>query len=73
MIEGGMEPMAVLESTTRVAAEALGVDSELGTLEEGKLADLIIVAGDPLIDIRALTNVHLVMKEGLIVHRRSTS
>jgi len=73
MIEGGMEPMAALESATRVAAEALGVDSRLGTLEEGKLADLIIVDGDPLADIKALTDVWLVMKEGLVVHRRLAS
>jgi len=73
MVEGGMEPMAALESATRVAAEALGVDSRLGTLEEGKLADLIVVDGDPLADIKALTNVWLVMKEGLVVHRRPAS
>jgi imidazolonepropionase-like amidohydrolase len=47
MREGGMSPGAVLEATTRSAAELLGVDDELGTVEEGKLADLVVVGGDP--------------------------
>ncbi len=47
MAEGGMAPAAVLEATTRSAAELLGVDDDLGTVEEGKLADLVVVGGDP--------------------------
>ena len=47
MVEGGMRPAAVLEATTRSAAELLGVDADLGTIEEGKLADLVVVGGDP--------------------------
>jgi imidazolonepropionase-like amidohydrolase len=47
MADGGMAPAAVLEATTRSAAELLGVDDDLGTIAEGKLADLIVVAGDP--------------------------
>jgi len=47
MTEGGMTPAAVLEATTRSAAQLLGVDDELGTIAEGKLADLVVVAGDP--------------------------
>ena len=47
MAAGGMEPAAVLEATTRSAAQLLGVDGELGTVEEGKLADLVVVSGDP--------------------------
>jgi imidazolonepropionase-like amidohydrolase len=47
MAAGGMEPAAVLEATTRSAAQLLGVDDELGTVEEGKLADLVLVSGDP--------------------------
>ena len=37
----------MLEATTRSAAELLGVDADLGTIEEGKLADLVVVTGDP--------------------------
>ncbi|HET7725982.1 MAG TPA: amidohydrolase family protein [Candidatus Limnocylindrales bacterium] len=47
MAAGGMAPAAVLEATTRSAAQLLGVDSDLGTLEPGKIADLVAVAGDP--------------------------
>jgi len=47
MADGGMRPAAVLEATTRSAAQLLGLDDELGTLEPGKLADLVIVTGDP--------------------------
>jgi imidazolonepropionase-like amidohydrolase len=48
MVEGGMSPAAALEATTRSAAQLLGVDEDLGTIEEGKLADLVVVSGDPL-------------------------
>ena len=47
MADGGMAPAEVLEATTRSAAELLGVDDDLGTIAEGKLADLVAVAGDP--------------------------
>jgi imidazolonepropionase-like amidohydrolase len=47
MAAGGMTPAAVLEATTRSAAQLLGVDDRLGTIEPGKLADLVVVAGDP--------------------------
>ena len=47
MRRGGMTPAAVLEATTRSAAQLLGVDDRLGTLEPGKAADLTIVRGDP--------------------------
>jgi imidazolonepropionase-like amidohydrolase len=47
MADGGMTPAAVLEATTRSAAELMGVDDDLGTIAEGKLADLVVVGGDP--------------------------
>jgi imidazolonepropionase-like amidohydrolase len=47
MADGGMAPGAVLEATTRSAAELMGVDGDLGTIAEGKLADLVVVGGDP--------------------------
>jgi imidazolonepropionase-like amidohydrolase len=55
MADGGMAPAAVLEATTRSAAELLGVDDDLGTIAEGKLADLVVVAGDPY-DFRDLSD-----------------
>ncbi len=46
MAAGGMSPAAVLEATTRSAAELMGLEHDLGTIEPGKLADLVVVAGD---------------------------
>jgi imidazolonepropionase-like amidohydrolase len=46
MVEGGMTPAAALEATTRSAAQLLGVDDDLGTIEPGKLADFVVVSGD---------------------------
>ena len=48
MAEGGMAPAAVLAAATSGAAELLGLDDRLGTLEPGKLADLVVVHGDVL-------------------------
>jgi imidazolonepropionase-like amidohydrolase len=47
MVEGGMTPAAALEATTRSAAQLLGLDADLGTIEPGKIADLVVVDGDP--------------------------
>ncbi|MCC7104960.1 MAG: amidohydrolase family protein [Chloroflexi bacterium] len=65
--EAGLAPMDVLQSITRVAAEALGQQASLGTVETGKLADLVVVDGDPLVDLSALGRVRLVMKDGAIL------
>ena len=48
MVDGGMSPMHALVATTRSAAELMGLDDELGTLEAGKRADLVVVSGDAL-------------------------
>jgi imidazolonepropionase-like amidohydrolase len=66
MVEGGMSPAGALRSATLEAARVLGLDAELGTVEAGKLADLVAVPGDPLADIRATTKVSFVMKSGSI-------
>jgi imidazolonepropionase-like amidohydrolase len=55
MVEGGMTPMQAIVATTRSAAELMGLESELGTLEPGKRADLVIVDGDPL-EVAALAD-----------------
>lgn len=47
MHEAGMSPSSILRSATGSAAELLGVQEDLGTIEPGKLADLVVVAGDP--------------------------
>lgn len=66
----GMTPMDTIVATTKKAAECLGWDDKLGTLEAGKLADIILVKTDPLKDIRSMENVDnipLVIKDGRIV------
>lgn len=62
----GLAPIEVIHMATRIAAEALGREKELGTIEPGKLADLIVVEGDPLLDPEALRNVVLVIKDGRV-------
>lgn len=65
----GMTPMHALQTATKNAAEAIKLGHELGTLEAGKLADIVAVNGDPLQDIRVLQekkNIHVVMKEGKV-------
>ena len=47
MVEGGMTPLEALTATTKTAAELMGLDAELGSVEVGKVADLVIVGGDP--------------------------
>lgn len=70
MVNIGLSPMEAIVATTRVAAECLGWQDRIGTLERGKLADVIIAATDPLADIRSLEkteNIVLVMQEGKVV------
>jgi imidazolonepropionase-like amidohydrolase/predicted enzyme related to lactoylglutathione lyase len=68
MAEAGLSPEKIIRASTRDAAEHLGLLDDLGTVEPGKIADLIIVAGDPLSDASALHQVQVVMKDGQIVH-----
>ena len=62
--ELGMTPMQAILSGTRIAAEAIGLEKEIGTLETGKCADLVAVEGNPLNDITALRQIRLVMSSG---------
>ena len=65
----GMTPMEAILSATRNAARAIKMDKELGTVEAGKLADIIAVKGDPLKNIAVLQekkNIQMVMKEGRV-------
>jgi imidazolonepropionase-like amidohydrolase len=67
MVEGGMTPMQAIEATTRSAAELMGLEGELGTLEPGKRADLVVVDGDPL-DVATLADrIHAVYQDGRLV------
>ncbi len=66
LVKGGMTPAQALRAATSVDAELLGIAAQVGTLEPGKLADVVAVPGDPLRDIRATERVLFVMKEGVI-------
>lgn len=66
-IEAGFTPAEVLVASTRNGAMAIGREDELGTLEAGKLADIIVVSGDPLADVHALENVSVVVRDGEII------
>ncbi len=66
LVDHGMSPAAALRSGTSVGAGLLGLDRLLGTVEEGKEADLVAVPGDPLADIRATEKVSFVMRSGRI-------
>jgi imidazolonepropionase-like amidohydrolase len=65
--EAGMTPMEIIHAATRNAAELLGIQDSIGTLEAGKLADIIGVPGDPLKDVRALEHSKFVMKGGVVI------
>ncbi len=70
MCDAGLSPMEALVATTKTAAECLGWADQLGTLEPGKLADLIVVQGDPLKNVRALEDpdaIQLVLQGGQVV------
>jgi len=67
LVEAGLSPMDAIKAGTRVAAELLRWEDRLGTVEVGKLADLIAVEGNPLEDISALERVSFVMADGVVV------
>jgi adenine deaminase len=63
----GVPNMSLIVAATDNAADALGRADDLGTLEVGKVADVIVVAGDPIADIHAMANVVTVVLEGRVV------
>jgi imidazolonepropionase-like amidohydrolase len=64
LLEAGMTPLQIIVAATRNGARSCNMESELGTLEVGKLAEVLVVDGDPLADVQALTNARLVLCEG---------
>lgn len=71
MVRAGMSPMAAIVASTRTAAELCDASERVGTLEVGKLADLIVLDADPLENISHLRALRSVYKEGRLVHERS--
>ncbi len=73
MVEHGLSPVAALRAATIDAARLLGLDAEIGTLEPGKVADILLVDGDPIANPslwREPASVSLVVKGGRIVADR---
>jgi len=69
MADAGMTPMEIIVAATRNAAHVCNLESELGTVEVGKIADIFVVNGNPIEDIEAaLTDVRLVVHNGVVIH-----
>ena len=66
MVDLGMKPVDALKAGASSDAELLGLDKQIGSLEAGKLADVVAVPGDPIADIRQTEHVFFVMKEGVV-------
>ena len=71
MVRLGMKPLAALRTATSADATLLGLEDKLGTLEAGKLADVVAVPGDPTNDVTAVEKVLFVMKDG-VIYRNDT-
>jgi len=72
LVAAGMSPMQALQAATSLAAECLALEPEIGTIEKGKWADLVVVDGDPLRDVRILQDparIKQVWKAGVTVTR----
>lgn len=65
----GMTPMQAIQTATRNAADLLDMSDRVGTIEAGKLADIVAVPGNPLNDITAMERVGFVMKDGNVYKR----
>jgi imidazolonepropionase-like amidohydrolase len=69
MQEAGMTPMQIIVAATGNAARVCGLGGEIGTLEVGKVADVLVVSGDPLADVHALADVRLVVRDGVVIRQ----
>ena len=65
-VDMGMSPSRAIAAATRVNAQAIGKGRELGSIEPGKIADIIVVNGNPNFDITALSHVEIVVKDGIV-------
>ena len=69
LVEAGLTPREALEAATRNPARFLGREKDLGTVEKGKLADLVLLDSDPLADIHNTTKIHAVVTNGEFYER----
>ncbi len=61
--------MQIILSGTKNAAEVCGIEKDIGTLEKGKIADVIVVEGDPLADLKNMKNVKVIIRSGKIIQK----
>jgi imidazolonepropionase-like amidohydrolase len=66
LADAGVPAAAVLAAATRVSAAMLGIAADTGTVEPGKRADLVVLAGDPLADMRAVRTIRWTIKAGVV-------
>ena len=66
MVEAGIPAIETIQSATLTAAVVLGMEDQLGSVEPGKIADIVAVPGDPTTDISVMERVDFVMKEGVV-------
>ncbi len=71
MSAAGMAPIQVIQAGTLHAAHVVGLEDEIGTLEPGKLADVLVVAGDPLQNLDYLANTAIVIHQGTIIFNQN--
>ena len=69
MVKFGMTPAQAVRAATSSAAELLGMQDRVGTIEAGKFADIVAVPGDPMADVSVLEKVTFVMKGGVVYKR----
>jgi imidazolonepropionase-like amidohydrolase len=67
MLQADMAPMQIIVAATKNAAHVCNLEEQIGTIEPGKTADILVVAGNPLEDIQALTDVQMVVHNGVII------
>jgi len=71
MSAAGMTPMQILVASTKNAAVVSGIEDQIGTLEPGRIADILVVSGDPLHDLQNLRNIRMVIHNGTIIRDES--
>jgi imidazolonepropionase-like amidohydrolase len=70
MVNAGMSPLQAIQSATIEGAKLLRIERSLGSIETGKLADLVAIPGDPLADISLMKRISFVMKDGIIYKQK---
>ncbi|MGY8696175.1 MAG: amidohydrolase family protein [Verrucomicrobiia bacterium] len=71
LVDAGMTPLEVITAATKNGAEFFGIEDRLGTIEAGKMADLILIEGEPDKDIGNMRNVRSVILNGRLVYEKN--